>query len=161
MRNIDNALNNYSASNKYCAYQGSSCGFSNGLYYQQFDGSCYSVSSVSCKSDADCKNNDPDFDKCLETYPELRAGTYEIGVGTSLWPSWNQTLGSELGASLPTDPVNNFGNCSACVGCDPITCWDAINHVFHCPIGSKVYLYNAGISNEQSKALDFDFIFRI
>ncbi|MDD4694985.1 MAG: Ig-like domain-containing protein [Patescibacteria group bacterium] len=157
IRAIDKALVNYAASNKYCAYEGASSGNINGLYYQPFGGSYYSVSNnIRCNSDSECINHEMEFHKCLETYPELGEGTYEIGASTSLWPSWNTALGAQLGMSLPIDPVNNFGNCSACVGCDPNTCWDSINHIFHCPIDSKVYIYKSGNSgNEDARALNY------
>ena len=168
IRAIDKTLVDYAASNKYCAYEcvpdvpeGNTCdiGWDDNMdfYYQQFGSSYYSVSNnVRCNSDSDCTNHEMGFDKCLETYPELRSGTYEIGLSTSLWPSWNTALGADLGTSLSVDPVNNFGDCSACVGCDPNTCWDSINHIFHCPIGSKVYLYESGNSgNEDARALNY------
>jgi len=41
-------------------------------------------------------------------YPNLLAGSYQIGISTSKWPSWNQTLGKELGKNLPIDPLNEF-----------------------------------------------------
>ena len=35
-------------------------------------------------------------------------------MSTSKWPSWNETLGSELGTILPFDPTNKFGACIDC-----------------------------------------------
>lgn len=48
-------------------------------------------------------------------YPALLAGTFLSGRSNSKWPSWQQTLGAELGSSLPTDPINRFNACIACV----------------------------------------------
>ncbi len=41
-------------------------------------------------------------------YPALSAGSYIPGFSTSAWPSWQSTLGSALGTTIPTDPVNLF-----------------------------------------------------
>lgn len=41
-------------------------------------------------------------------YPDLQAGSYVRGVTVSSWPSWQSILGNQLGAGLPTDPLNNF-----------------------------------------------------
>ncbi|MCX6744252.1 MAG: carbohydrate binding domain-containing protein [Candidatus Parcubacteria bacterium] len=38
--------------------------------------------------------------------PVLDAGTYIKNHSISTWPSWQATLGNELGTALPTDPLN-------------------------------------------------------
>jgi len=59
------------------------------------------------KSDATYLNN------LLEAYksahgqcPSLEAGTFVAGHTISSWPSWQSTLGNQLGAALPDDPLN-------------------------------------------------------
>jgi len=80
-------------------------------------------------------------------YPGLPAGSYLPNKTTSVWPSWNETLGRTLGIKLPQDPVNKLQNCP--VGFDAITCWnegakkyatDFSNPVF--PEGSLAYAYS-------------------
>jgi len=78
-------------------------------------------------------------------YPSLKAGSYIANKTISTWPSWQQNLGQELGASLPLDPINELG---ACPGYDPLTCWDKDNKKFatdlansELPAGSHVYMY--------------------
>ncbi len=39
-------------------------------------------------------------------YPELEAGTFVKGHSISTWPSWQATLGNQLGSALPVDPLN-------------------------------------------------------
>ncbi|HDQ23026.1 MAG TPA: DUF1566 domain-containing protein [Candidatus Uhrbacteria bacterium] len=39
-------------------------------------------------------------------YPALDAGTFVKNHTISTWPSWQATLGNELGSALPTDPFN-------------------------------------------------------
>lgn len=48
------------------------------------------------------------------TYPVLSAGTFVPGISTSKWPSWNQTLGPEIGGGMAVDPINTF---TACIDC--------------------------------------------
>jgi len=66
-------------------------------------------------------------------YPKLESGSYVKAISLSVWPSWQATLGQALGMQLPVDPINQLDttNCLAmCPGCDPITCWDAVNELF-------------------------------
>lgn len=74
-----------------------------------------------------------------ETYPALIAGTFLKGFSNSVWPSWKETLGPEIGKSnLPQDPTNDFEpDCAF----DPITCWDDSAHQYQCPADSQVYQY--------------------
>ena len=39
-------------------------------------------------------------------YPTLEAGTFVKDHTISVWPSWQANLGNQLGAALPTDPLN-------------------------------------------------------
>jgi hypothetical protein len=49
-------------------------------------------------------------------YPTLASGTYIASTTFSVWPSWQQTLGSQLGGSLFTDPLNRL------IGCTDLFC---------------------------------------
>ncbi|MFH1029942.1 MAG: vWA domain-containing protein [bacterium] len=83
------------------------------------------------------------FEKYFEAYgkyPTLEAGTYIAGETLSLWPSWQETLGAQLGIALPYDPVNSFypfEECPEsepdcyCDGYDPATCWDQKSRLFN------------------------------
>lgn len=77
---------------------------------------------------------------CGNYYPRLDLGTYIAGRSFSVWPSWQETLGLALGATLPTDPLNQLTGCS-----DPFdeqTCWSAQNSSMQCPrSNSAVYAY--------------------
>jgi cysteine-rich repeat protein len=87
-------------------------------------------------------------------YPSIPAGTYINGKTVSTWPSWQETLGKELGATLPNDPINRLGGCE---GYDPITCWsekdkkfadpDNTNNIFELPMGSNAFVY---VSNDNA-----------
>ncbi|MDD5172897.1 MAG: Ig-like domain-containing protein [Patescibacteria group bacterium] len=81
-------------------------------------------------------------------YPALGQGTYVLGKTNSLWPSWQNTLGKILGASLPLDPVNKFnGSCANCSDKPDYqcknTCYNSLTKVFEHPVGSHVYQYYA------------------
>jgi hypothetical protein len=77
-------------------------------------------------------------------FPRLSAGSFIAGSSTSRWPSWEQTLGAELGIPMPLDPANKFG---ACPGFDFNTCWNETTKRFagslpnQMPEGSSVYVY--------------------
>ncbi|MEI6379250.1 MAG: hypothetical protein WCO55_06385 [Candidatus Falkowbacteria bacterium] len=80
-------------------------------------------------------------------YPSLPAGSYMSGRSLSVWSSWNETLGPELGYQLPVDPVNKLGSCPGSY--DPVTCWDEANKKFATdftkpvlPDGSLAYAYS-------------------
>ncbi len=72
-------------------------------------------------------------------YPRLEAGTYLSGYSVSLWDSWNNTLGAQLGG-LPVDPINEHSSCAA--GSDPITCWNPTTLNYDCRSNSHVYIYD-------------------
>ncbi|MBL7021879.1 IPT/TIG domain-containing protein [Patescibacteria group bacterium] len=72
-------------------------------------------------------------------YPELEAGTYLAGTTVSVWDSWNNILGAQLGG-LPIDPINEHSSCAA--GSDPITCWNPTTLNYDCRSNSHVYIYD-------------------
>jgi hypothetical protein len=101
------------------------------------------------------------------SFPALASGSYLPNYSMSKWPSWQATLGSDLGKALPTDPNNTFarhcsndltkscvtdsqcssgGTCSKPICTSPYdsaTCWAETTKQFMCPKGSSVYLYRA------------------
>lgn len=82
-------------------------------------------------------------------YPVLESGTYLPNSTLSTWPSWQETLGKELGTALPLDPINKLGNCA---GYDKNTCWNKDKKEFsdsdltdpdvNPPVGSNVFIYS-------------------
>ena len=44
------------------------------------------------------------------TYPDLKSGSYLTKTSTSVWPSWQSTLGTTLQTTLPKDPINNLNS---------------------------------------------------
>ncbi|MBI5733872.1 MAG: Ig-like domain-containing protein, partial [Candidatus Kerfeldbacteria bacterium] len=98
-----------------------------------------------------------------DSYPPLSAGTFEVGQTTSVWPSWQATLGNDLAKALPTDPLNNFADLEGndlCRGAgyegyDPTTCWNSSIKDFKCPAGSHIYQYQAGVNTTLS--LNFEY----
>ena len=71
-------------------------------------------------------------------YPSLTSGTFIPGFSTSLWPSWQATLGADLGSAVPTDPVNAFSStCTAPY--EGASCWSESDKKFSCPANSKLY----------------------
>lgn len=85
-------------------------------------------------------------------YPTLTGGSYIPGFTTSKWPSWQTTLGSELAATIPSDPVNTFGyptntDCTTTPDAtyEASTCWSETKKQFTCPNGlikkSQIYGY--------------------
>lgn len=107
------------------------------------------------------------------SYPKLQAGTYLQSLSVSRWPSWTETMASQLGGEIPQDPVNQFVTCGRCTvtggvcssdaDCpfdskceaqtlsgatfDPATCWDSIKRQYLCPrivkSPSRFYQYRA------------------
>lgn len=100
-------------------------------------------------------------------FPHLKSGSYKAGMSTSVWPSWQATLGKALGASLPRDPIENGLKCQAdccknnsCASADDQascsydekTCWNETNKEFYFDLAGKpsisnfpVYWYKDGI----------------
>lgn len=95
----------------------------------------------------------------------LSAGTYVQNMSISTWPSWQATLGKQLGSALPIDPLNimsdrliactandqcasgqcSGGYCSACpTGYDARTCWNERELKYHA-IDGFVYKYQNGV----------------
>ncbi len=73
------------------------------------------------------------------TYPQLDAGSYIAGRSFSTWPSWQASLGNELGSGLAVDPLNQFNGCVEPF--NSATCWDEVDLSFMCPDRSYAYLY--------------------
>ena len=46
-----------------------------------------------------------------DVYPQLTSGTFLRGTAVSKWSSWQDTLGKNLAAALPADPLNQFNKC--------------------------------------------------
>ncbi|MBU1545123.1 MAG: hypothetical protein KKE62_20010 [Proteobacteria bacterium] len=67
-------------------------------------------------------------------YPKLSAGTYLPNKTVSTWPSWDETLGAELGTTLPRDLINRLGKCKnddeENKKFHPVTCWDNLKKEF-------------------------------
>ncbi|MFC1687070.1 Ig-like domain-containing protein, partial [Patescibacteria group bacterium] len=72
-------------------------------------------------------------------YPLLQGGSYLNGQSTSRWPSWSETLGSQIG-SIPIDPQNEFSGCPA--GYDEESCWREEDKRFECQDNSRLYHYD-------------------
>ncbi len=151
LRTMENSLESYANSNKFCAKKLGTCShcaegsLNCDTSIITIGGECFSMSNVSCNSDSDCILNPLNLHKCFRTYPELTSGTYIRGLTNSLWGSWDSNLGAALKTTLPKDPENKFGNCQVdCPTCDETTCFDDKNKIFNCPTGSKVYYYKVG-----------------
>lgn len=86
------------------------------------------------------------FKSSTGSYPGLQSGTYIPGNSLSVWPSWKETLWSQLGLTqVLLDPINSLGYCS---GYDAVTCWNNktnkfVNPDFVLPSGSHVLAYKA------------------
>jgi hypothetical protein len=137
----------------------------------------YSSSCASPQPCADCRKNEycasshdiaardtrrladlVDMNDYLERYrnshgglcPKLESGSYMPNRTVSTWPSWQETLGKALGATLPFDPINKLGPCAA--NFNAATCWDektrtfadpTANATFDLPVGSHAYIYQS------------------
>jgi hypothetical protein len=64
-----------------------------------------------------------------DNFPRLKSGSYITGASVSTWPSWQATLGAELGITMPLDPINKLGSCPA--GYDEKTCWNQTDKKFY------------------------------
>ncbi|MHB8904453.1 MAG: cadherin repeat domain-containing protein, partial [Patescibacteria group bacterium] len=129
-------------------------------------GVCNKNISVSCLNDSDCPTGDycgskkakvirdvkrwadlgeikarlDNYKQKYKSYPSIKAGSYVVGKTLSTWPSWQKSLGQELGMSLPIDPLNQLG---ACPGLDPTTCWDEKNQKFATDLAQAVLPTNS------------------
>ncbi|MBI4092964.1 MAG: Ig-like domain-containing protein [Candidatus Kerfeldbacteria bacterium] len=65
------------------------------------------------------------------TYPQLGSGSFLSQLSFSVWPSWQQTLGNEVGKNLPVDPINTVADCPAGQATDG-TCWNEPKKKFFC-----------------------------
>lgn len=119
------------------------------------------------------------------SYPRLESGSFVRGYATSVWPSWQAALGDELGAKLPSDPLNALGACQptcstnaavscnptatnnscpidangrqgSCVVPDPDTCWNSENQTFTCPQQSRIYQYDGRKNGTAKIIMDFE-----
>lgn len=61
--------------------------------------------------------------------PILSGGSYLPNISISVWPSWQNSLGKELGVELPINPINSLGNCGS-NDYLPSTCWDEHEKMF-------------------------------
>lgn len=83
-------------------------------------------------------------------YPRLSSGTYLANNSLSVWPSWTQSLLSEVAVSQNfLDPINRLGSC---FGYDAKTCWnpDLKKFIYNptggtliLPSGSYAFAYSA------------------
>jgi cysteine-rich repeat protein len=106
---------------------------------------CGVTTSMSCDQDSDC----PGTETCVEGFPLVQSGTFVPALTNSVWGSWNSALANELQSSIPTDPINEFYNCST-DGYDSESCWNGEAGTFLCPDRSHVYAYQ-GIAGEEYK----------
>ncbi|MBI2984848.1 MAG: Ig-like domain-containing protein [Candidatus Kerfeldbacteria bacterium] len=90
-----------------------------------------------------------DYHEENDEYPKLTAGSFLIGMSTSRWPSWQQTLGNALGRALPEDPANVFipeckpPEVSVDDRYEADSCWSELRKAFQCPSGSTIYAYQS------------------
>ncbi|RMD51147.1 DUF4215 domain-containing protein [Candidatus Parcubacteria bacterium] len=76
--------------------------------------------------------------------PALESGTYVAPISASMWPSWSDILPSLLGTSIPSDPINEYSDCSSeDYDFDSDTCVDHTRGAYMCPEGSYIYHYRA------------------
>lgn len=154
LRSMENGLENYANTNKYCASIVSDSSVAN-CQGDYFNGDCYNISNTKCSNDGNCIANQM---QCVKTYPELTSGTYIRGITNSIWGSWSNNLGTTLKTSLPLDPENHFVDCQATsFNFDTNTCFDSNNKLFNCMPGSKLYYYKASTYNNirAKKALGY------
>ncbi len=102
---------------------------------------CSVTKNVSCTVSEQCPGNE----SCVEGYPTLQQGTFVPALSMSKWESWDAQFANELGAALPSDPLNAFWNACAKVGSgyDPATCFNGLEGKFVCPDKSHVYGYQS------------------
>ena len=102
------------------------------------NGHCAVTKGQSCDDDSDC----PGSEECLAGFPEVQSGTFVPALSNSIWSSWNASLANEMGTALPTDPINEFYNCSE-AGYDSASCWNGEVGTFICPDNSHLYGYQS------------------
>jgi len=106
--------------------------------YGDENGHCDVTKGQSCDQDSDC----PGAEVCVAGFPEVQSGTFVPALTNSIWSSWNSAFANELGTALPTDPINEFYNCSA-EGFDDASCWNGEAGTFMCPENSHLYGYQS------------------
>lgn len=122
----------------------------------------YGVSHLACSANAQVScttggNECGSFGPCVSYYPQLNAGTFVPGKSNSKWPSWQQTLATDLRQTLPLDPINRFSGCAE--GADPETCWNEASRIFACRDDSYIYGYvleQAGKDYELYSNFEYD-----
>lgn len=74
--------------------------------------------------------------------PALATGSFAPGLSLSVWPSWNASLSSDFGASLPHDPTESI-QCDAAAGVvDSQTCrTTTVDPGYACNAGTNAYMY--------------------
>ncbi len=101
--------------------------------YGSTNSRCSVTKTMACFVDDNC----PGGETCVQTVPELQVGSFLRSRSYSAWPSWQAQLGNNLGAALPTDPLNNLADCPE--GYDETSCWNGDASQFVCNEGSHVY----------------------
>lgn len=94
---------------------------------------------------AELKTQLDKYNDNIGKYPTLSAGTYLPNRSLSVWPSWRNTLSSDLGTTISGDPVNKIGPCPA--NFNESTCWDEVAKSFvevlpNIPDNSLLYTYS-------------------
>lgn len=106
--------------------------------YGDENGHCFVTKGQSCEVDDDC----PGIEECVVGFPTVQSGTFVPALSNSIWGSWSASLGNDLGTALPTDPINEFYDCSQ-DGYDPASCWNGETGAFICPDNSHLYGYQS------------------
>ncbi len=109
--------------------------------YGKSNGRCSATTSLICSSSSDC----PGAEVCQPAVPVLSAGTFVRSLVASEWSSWNESLGAELGVTLPTDPLPGYQGCAegSLAEYDGLTCVNNTNGNYVCPAESFVYHYRS------------------
>lgn len=89
------------------------------------------------------------------SYPQILSGSFLRGMSVSVWPSWQATLGNDLGKGLPQDPINKHAVCPS--GYDSITCWNGAEGKYMCPVGSRIYQYKNITQDSYKLNSDFEY----
>ncbi|HLD20974.1 MAG TPA: hypothetical protein VJB64_02675 [Patescibacteria group bacterium] len=107
--------------------------------FGESNGHCEVTKGQSCEADNEC----PGSEACVSGFPEVQSGTFVPALSNSIWSSWSASLGNDLGSALPTDPINEFYNCSEELGYDAASCWNGEEGTFICPENSHLYGYQS------------------
>ncbi len=114
---------------------------------------CEVTTDQACGEDDDC----PGTEECVEAVATITTGSFIPSYTVSTWPSWNAELSNTIGETLPTDPVNDFYNCTT-DGYDEVSCWNGDAGLFMCPAQSHVYAYRSlgGLAYELYAQLEYN-----